>query len=161
MTLYLPDPKLDLVFERIVDVPRELVWMAWTTPEHLKKWINPMPYTTGDCEVDLRPGGIFRFVSCSPEGKESPNVNCYLEVIENEKLVWTPALAPGYRPSNASSGIPVFTAVITLEPHGKGTKYTAVIMHKDEEGRNKHDEMGFQEGWGAAYNQLVDVVKSM
>ena len=53
-----PDPKLDLVLERIVEVPRELVWMAWTTPEHLKKWFTPVPWTTVDCEIDLRPGGI-------------------------------------------------------------------------------------------------------
>jgi len=40
------------------------------------------------------PGGIFRFVMRSPEGKEYPNAGCYLEVIENEKLVWTAALGP-------------------------------------------------------------------
>ena len=41
-----PNPRLDLVLERIVDVPRELVWSAWTTPEHLKKWFTPAPWTT-------------------------------------------------------------------------------------------------------------------
>lgn len=40
------DPKLDLVLERIVDVPKELVWLAWTTPEHIKKWFTPAPWTT-------------------------------------------------------------------------------------------------------------------
>lgn len=61
-----PDPKLDLVLERVVDVPRELVWKARTTPEHLKKWFTPAPWTTVDCEIDLRPGGIFRTVMRSP-----------------------------------------------------------------------------------------------
>ena len=65
-----PDPRLDLVMERIVDVQRELLWMAWTTPEHLKKWFTPVPWTTIDCEIDLRPGGIFRMVMRSPEGQE-------------------------------------------------------------------------------------------
>ncbi|HEY2939715.1 MAG TPA: SRPBCC domain-containing protein [Gaiellaceae bacterium] len=37
----------------------ELVWMAWTQPEHLKKWFTPAPWTTVDCEIDLRPGGVF------------------------------------------------------------------------------------------------------
>ena len=67
--IHQPDPKLDLVLERIVDVPRELVWMAWTAPEHLKKWFTPVPWTTVDCEIDLRPGGIFRTVMRSPEAE--------------------------------------------------------------------------------------------
>jgi uncharacterized protein YndB with AHSA1/START domain len=64
--VHLPDPKLDLVLERIVDVPRERVWMAGTTPEHVKKWFTPVPWQTVDCEIDLRPGGIFRRVMRSP-----------------------------------------------------------------------------------------------
>ncbi|MPY88643.1 MAG: polyketide cyclase [Luteitalea sp.] len=161
-TVYQPDPKLDLVLERIVDVPRELVWAAWTTPEHVKKWFTPVPWTTVDCEIDLRPGGIFRTVMRSPEGKDFPHAGCYLEVLENERLVWTDALEPGYRPSSRTSEVPTFTAVITLEPHGNGsTKYTALAMHKDEEGRRQHDEMGFHEGWGQALEQLVDLAKSL
>jgi uncharacterized protein YndB with AHSA1/START domain len=121
--IHQPDPKLDLVLERIVDVPRELVWMAWTAPEHIKKWFTPVPWTTVDCEIDLRPGGIFRTVMRSPEGQEFPNVGCYLEIVKNEKLVWTNVLAPGYRPSKPPAVMPCdtfsFTAVILLEPHWK------------------------------------------
>jgi uncharacterized protein YndB with AHSA1/START domain len=159
--LHQPDPKLDLVLERIVDVPRELVWLAWTTPEHVMKWFTPAPWMTVQCEIDLRPGGIFRTVMRSPEGREFPHVGCYLEVVENQKLVWTVALAPGYRPSNASSEVPSFTAVISLEPHGNGTKYTALAMHKDEADRKKHEEMGFHVGWGQALDQLVAIAKKM
>ena len=55
-----------------------------------------------------------------------PNTGCYLDVVPNRKLVWTGALLPGYRPANLSADVPfVFTAVIELEPHGTGTKYTA------------------------------------
>lgn len=93
------DSKLDLVLERIVDVPRELVWKVWTTPEHLKPWFCPSPWKTIDCEIDLRPGGIFRTTMQSPEGENFPNLGCYLEVIPNERLVWTDALQPGFRPS--------------------------------------------------------------
>ncbi|EMG12072.1 putative toxin-antitoxin system, toxin component [Leptospira interrogans serovar Grippotyphosa str. LT2186] len=93
------DPKLDLVLERIIDVPRELVWKVWTTPEHLKPWFCPSPWKTIDCEIDLRPGGIFRTTMQSPEGENFPNLGCYLEIIPNERLVWTDALQPGFRPS--------------------------------------------------------------
>ena len=125
------DPRLDLVLERVVDIPPELVWAAWTMPEHIKKWFTPAPWKTVDCEIDLRPGGIFRTVMRSPEGEDINNVGCFLEIVPNRKLVWTVALAPGYRPSNPSFDVPTFTAIIMMEPHGKGTRYTALAMHKD------------------------------
>ena len=157
------DPRLDLVLERVIDVPRELVWAAWTTPELIKRWFTPAPWQTVDCEMDLRPGGIFRTVMRSPEGEEFPNVGCYLEVVEHEKLVWTDVLGPGYRPKAPSPGCGSlsFTAVLLLEPHGSGTKYTAIAIHRDEEDTQKHREMGFHEGWGAALDQLVSLAKSM
>jgi len=154
------DPNLDLVLERIVDVSPELVWMAWTQPEHLKKWFTPAPWTTVDCEIDLRPGGVFRTVMRSPEGQDFPNLGCYLEIIPQRKLVWTDALEAGFRPSRQGPSVPFhFTATILLEPHGKGTKYTAIVMHQDEESRKKHEAMGFHAGWGKVLEQLVEHVK--
>ena len=152
-----PDPKLDLVLERTVDVPPELVWKAWTTPEHICKWFTPKPWTTTSCEIDLRPGGAFKAIMCSPEGKEFPNVGCYLEIVPNRRLVFTDALLPGFRPS----ANPFFTAVIEIEPEGKGTRYRATAIHRDEEARKKHEEMGFHTGWGAALDQLVALAKTL
>jgi uncharacterized protein YndB with AHSA1/START domain len=151
-----PDPKLDLVLERIIDVPSHLVWAAWTKPEHVVKWFCPAPWSVSDCEIDLRPGGLFRTIMRSPEGKEFPNIGCYLEVVPQERLVWTDALLPGYRPS----ANPFFTAIIAIEPHGKGTRYVATAIHRDEAGRKQHEEMGFFEGWGTALDQLVAHVKT-
>ncbi len=155
------DPKLDLVLERIVDVPPSLVWKAWTESERVKKWFTPAPWSTVDCEIDLRPGGTFRTVMRSPEGQDFPNSGCYLEVVPERKLVWTDALEAGFRPSRTEPRLPFrFTAAILLEPHGKGTKYTAVVMHQDEKSRDAHEAMGFFQGWGAALDQLVLYVKS-
>src|SRR3954470_3871078 len=113
------DPKLDLVLERVVEVPPNLVWLAWTSPEHLKRWFTPAPWQTVDCEIDLRPGGIFRTVMRSPEGQDFPNLGCYLEVVKNEKLAWTNALGPGFRPmappESLHCGSFLFTAAIMLE----------------------------------------------
>lgn len=160
-----PNPDLDLVLERIVDVPKELVWKVWTTPEHVKKWFTPAPWETIECEIDLRPGGLFRTVFRSPEGQEYPNIGCYLEVIEGERLSWTDALEPGFRPArqlvSAAAENFAFTAAITLETHGAGTKYTAIAIHRTEEDKTKHEQMGFHEGWGAALDQLVAHIKSM
>jgi len=82
-------------------------------------------------------------------------------VIENEKLVWTAAPKPGYRPQNVTGDVPLFTAVILLEPHGSGTKYTAIVIHGDEEGAKKHAAMGFHDGWGKALDQLASLAKKM
>lgn len=160
------DSKLDLVLERVVDVPRELVWAAWTKPKHIMKWFTPAPWTTVDCEIDLRPGGIFRTVMRSPEGQDFPNVGCYLEIVPNEKLVFTSALGPGYRPiiraTNTGSCEELsFTAIIALEAHGSRTKYTAVAIHGDEASSKKHEEMGFYQGWGTTLDQLVALAKTL
>ena len=151
------DPKLDLVLERIVDVPPEMVWAAWTRPEHIVKWFTPAPWRTVDCEIDLRPGGAFKTVMRSPEGKDFPNTGCYLEIVPNEKLVWTDGLLPGYRPAPQ----PFMTGIVLLERHPKGTKYTAIALHRDPDTRKKHEEMGFAEGWGKALDQLVAFVKTL
>lgn len=97
----------------------------------------------------------------SHEGEDFPGSACYLEIVKNEKLVWTAALAPGYRPVQECEGAIVFTAIIQLEEHGSGTKYTAIVLHRDEEGCKQHAEMAFEQGWGAALDQLVELSKAM
>lgn len=160
-TAYTADPELDLVLERDVDVPPELVWRAWTTPELITQWFTPKPWETPVCEIDLRPGGAFRTVMRSPEGEENDNVGCYLEVEPNERLTWTSALLPGFRPNPDAGDMP-FTAVIELQPNGSGgTTYRATAIHQDAAGRNSHEEMGFAEGWGAALDQLVELAQTL
>ncbi|BBE50377.1 activator of Hsp90 ATPase 1 family protein [Ferriphaselus amnicola] len=158
------DPKLDLTFERVVDVPKELIWKVWTQPEHLMPWFCPLPWRTIACEIDLQPGGLFRTVMRSPEGQEFPNVGCFLETIENERLTWTNALLPAFRPVTHKAGESVdflFTATIQLATHGTGTRYTATVRHGDEAGCRQHAEMGFHEGWGVALNQLVAYARTL
>jgi uncharacterized protein YndB with AHSA1/START domain len=156
LLVHQPDPRLDLILERVVDVPAKLLWRGWTVPEQLKRWFTPAPWTTVDCEIDLRPGGIFRTVMRGPEGQQFDNVGCFLEIVPNQKLVWTGALGPGFRPRPASTAFSVvMTAVITLQPRGNGTLYTALVIHGDEASRQQHEKMGFQQGWGKALDQLV------
>jgi uncharacterized protein YndB with AHSA1/START domain len=159
-----PDLTRDLVLQRLVDVPCEQVWRAWTQPAELKQWFTPAPWQTVDCEIDLRPGGIFRTLMRGPQGQEHANVGCYLEIVENRKLVWTGALGPGYRPrpSGDADALPfLMTAVITLEPVGAATRYTATVIHGDGASRQKHEQMGFHAGWGQALDQLVAAARQM
>jgi hypothetical protein len=68
-----------------------------------------------------------------------------------------PRSAPGYRPQDHY--IP-FTAIITLEPKGKGTRYHVLARHKDEATAKQHVEMGFHEGWSKALDQLVEMANT-
>jgi len=145
----------DLVLERVVDVPPAKVWEAWTTPEILMKWFTPDPWKTVSCKMELVPGGSTETVMESPEGQQFPNTGCILEVVPGKKLVFTDALKGGWRPSEN----PFMTAIIEIIPEGDGTRYRATAMHKDEETKQKHMEMGFEEGWGAALDQMVQVIK--
>ena len=159
------DPDLDLVMERVVDLPPASVWAAWTQPDLLKRWFTPAPWTTVECEIELYPGGRFHTVMRSPEGVDYPGTGCYLELIENEKLVWTNALAPGFRPLHVPAASAddcnsfLFTAVLTLQPEGQGTRYRALLIHRDAQGRKLHADMGFHQGWGAALDQLVALMQ--
>lgn len=161
-TPYPLNPNLDLVLERTVDVAPELVWQAWTQPEHLKQWFCPRPWSVAECDIDLRPGGRFRTVMRSPEGElMEAGDGCYLEVVEHRRLVWTSALGPNYRPlGNATREGFQFTAFILIEPAGNGgTRYTAIAVHTDEAGKQRHEEMGFADGWGTALDQLVEYMR--
>jgi uncharacterized protein YndB with AHSA1/START domain len=146
----------DLVLERFVDVPPAKVWEAWTTPEILMKWFTPHPWKTKSVELDLRPGGKFNSVMLSPEGQEFPNNGCVLEVVPGKKLVFTDTVHENFRPS----ANPFMTAIVEIIPEGKGTRYRATALHKDEETKKKHEEMGFHHGWGAALDQMVALIQS-
>jgi uncharacterized protein YndB with AHSA1/START domain len=150
------DPKFDLVLEREVDVPVELVWEAWTTPEHLRHWFAPKPWTITACEIDLRPGGALHFTMRSPEGQEFSNTQCYLEVSPFKRLIMTDTLLGGYRPSPN----PFFTAVLELAKNGSGTTYKAIALHGNDEARTKHEAMGFHDGWGTVARQMVEYIKA-
>lgn len=159
------DGRLDLTLERTIDAPRALIWRVWTDPEHLKQWFVPRPWTTVECELDLRPGGIFRTVMRSPEGQDFPHVGCFLEIIENAKIVWTSALEPGYRPAafTGAEGCAdiSFTAILTLTEQAGKTHYAVRVLHKDEAGRKAHEDMGFHQGWNQCLDQLIEVVKRL
>lgn len=161
------NPALDLVLERTVDVTPEQLWAAWTTPEHLMQWFCPRPWRTTACEIDLRPGGRFRTVMEGPQGERHDGDGCYLEVVPCRRLVWTNALIPGFRPSAEVAQAPAdscesfaMTAVITMEPRGTRTLYRAVALHADAKARDKHEQMGFEAGWGTALNQLIEHIQS-
>jgi len=160
-TRYPVDPELDLVLEREVAVPAELVWRAWTEPALLKQFFTPKPWETLECEIDLRPGGVFRTVMRSPEGEEFDNTGCYLEIVPGMKLSWTSVLGRDFRPHPADPGDLAMTAVIELESNGVDrTRYRAIAVHTGVDDRRRHEDMGFHQGWGTVLDQLVALMQS-
>src|SRR5690606_3061016 len=81
----------ELVLEKIINAPKEKLYRCWTEPELMKKWFTPKPWTTVKVERDLRAGGACLVVMRSPEGQEFPNPGIYLELIPNQKIVFTDA----------------------------------------------------------------------
>jgi uncharacterized protein YndB with AHSA1/START domain len=149
------NPETDLLLERIVDVPRSEIWKAWTNPELLKEWFCPKPWKVTECKLDLRPGGEFYTKMQGPEGQEHPMTGCYLEIVPEKKLVFTDCLLADFKPSQN----PFMTAMVVLEDHGKGTKYSAYAFHKDNAVLKQHQTMGFEQGWGIALDQMVEMIK--
>jgi len=154
------DSKLDLVFERTAPVSAQIMWNAWTQPEQLMQWFTPAPWKTIGCDIDLRPGGLFHAAMQSPDGETFNNDGCYLEVVDNKRLTWTNTMSAGFRPATAGAPGFAFTAIITFEPQGLSTThYKAVVLHNNAEDRIKHEQLGFQDGWGVAYAQLLEMTK--
>lgn len=157
------NPETDLAVERRIGAPVELVWRAWTDPVHLKQWWCPKPWTTPEVEMDLRPGGIFRTVMQSPEGERFDNAGIFVGVEPQAWIAWTSALLPGYRPAPDAphcGGI-AMTAGIEFRPDGAGTHYIATVLHSDKAARERHEEMGFHDGWATVIDQLADLVESL
>lgn len=151
------DDKLDLVLERVIKAPRALVWRCWTEPELVKKWFTPKPVVTTSCEIDLRPGGRFNTAMRLPDGTEHTGLGCYLEVVDGERLVFTDALTEGWRPN----ALPFMAAFLSFKDHADGTKYRAHIKHADAEARDRHQQMGFEHGWGIAAEQLEELAQGL
>jgi uncharacterized protein YndB with AHSA1/START domain len=104
--------------------------------------------------LDLRPGGAFQIEMFMDGNSLGSEPGCFLEVLPEERLTWTSALGPDFRPVNAESAPFLFTAMITLADHPEGTDYRVVARHKDEASAQAHETMGFSQGWGTVAKQL-------
>ena len=144
------DPALDLVLQREINAPREVLYTCWTTAEHLVHWFVPKPHRVTACHLDVRVGGACN-TTFDVDGTEMQNNGVYLEVVPNERLVFTDTYTEGWKPAAE----PFMTAILTFEDIGGGrSKYTAVARHRTAETAKTHQDMGFQDGWGTVATQL-------
>jgi uncharacterized protein YndB with AHSA1/START domain len=147
----------ELSITRLIAASRAKVWRCWTEPALLKQWFTPRPWTTPIVQVDLRPGGANYILMRGPDGSEHPNHGVYLEVVPNERLVFTDAYTKAWEPSSK----PFITAVLTFADEAGKTRYTARVLHWTVADREAHEKMGFHEGWGLCADQLAAVAAKL
>lgn len=147
-------PDLDLVIERVIRAPRAVVWRAWTDPARFERWWLPAPHSCRVERFEAVPGGPM-VTSMSDDGERFvPHMDAaFLLVEDQERIVFTNAIDSDWRPADPQ---PVgMTAEITFADHPEGTEYRALVRHGSPESRDRHEELGFYEGWGAVAAQLA------
>lgn len=160
MTAPAVDAQRDIVFERFIDAPKHLVWEALTRPEHIAEWYMPKQWgRVAHAALDLRPGGEFRIDIVVGEGQVVPNFGCVLDVVPQERLVWTSMLFAGYRPA-VFDDVPI-TAIFTMESVGSGTRYVFTALHRTDADCETNKSSGWQQGTEIALDQFLERIQSM
>ena len=147
----------ELVLTRLIDASREKVFRCWTEPALIVRWFTPPPWKTVHAELDARSGGASYIVMQGPDGTQMPNRGVYLEVVRNERIVFTDAYTTAWQPSAK----PFFTGVLTFEDEDGKTRYTARARHWTVEDCTAHENMGFHKGWAIATDQLAELASTL
>lgn len=143
----------EIVATRVVDAPRGLVWEAWTDPRHLPHWmLGPEGWTMPVCEVDLRPGGAYRFVWRRPEGSEMEIRGEYREIEPPERLVQTEWWGGEWAET--------LNTLVLTEEDGR-TTMTCTVLYPSREARDAALGTGMKEGWSAGYDRLDEYLPTM
>ncbi len=129
-----------IIMSRTFDAPREKVWAALTTPEHVVRWFGGEGFENPVCEMDVRPGGRWHHVMRLPDGMEITIDYVYIEVTPPEKLVWQHV---DY--GLASEGPPRSNNTVTLEDRGEVTGWRMVARFTSLADRDAATHMGFGE----------------
>jgi uncharacterized protein YndB with AHSA1/START domain len=144
----------ELSITRLIDAPIDAVWRAWT--EHQDEWFCPRPWRSETQVQELHAGGRSVIVMRGPEGEENRLEGVFLEVVPHRRIVSTDAFTHGW----VAAG-PFMVRIDEFTEDGGQTRYTATARHWTAEARDQHAAMGFEVGWNAATDQLVEVVRGL
>ena len=145
----------EIVMTRAFDAPRDLVFEAHSSCEHMKNWWGPRKYEVVDCDIDFRPGGSWRVVHRGPDGEEYGFHGEYREIVRPERIVWT------FEFEGAPGSVSVET--MTLEERDGKTTITATSVWGSVEERDAMLESGMETGAAETYDRLeeyLEVLKS-
>lgn len=149
----------EVIFTRIFNAPRQLVWDVWTKKEHLEKWFGPHNFTNKDCSVDMTVGGDL-LITMVGMGGEYPCRLIFDEIVPIEKIVWTDKVIPG---EHWGPGGPPADSTLTLlfEDHGGKTKVTMISRFETNEARDTTLKMGAAQGWAESLEKLDDLLLTL
>jgi uncharacterized protein YndB with AHSA1/START domain len=145
-----------IVVTRMFDASRELVWNAITDPKHVAQWYGGQGFTNPVCEMDVRPGGIWRQVMQAPNGAQFTINSVFLEVVEPERLVWKTTNDENRKPAP-----PTTVNTVTLEARGVQTKWTLIAHFDSVEERDRAAGMGFGHMVSQGAERMAEVIKTL
>ena len=152
LTVTLPLDR-EIQMTRVFDAPRELIFEAYTSCEHLARWWGPRKYELSSCEMDFRPGGKYRFVHTGPDGEKEAFRGEYREIVEPERIVST----------FEWEGLPGHISVDTLtlvEENGK-TRYTSTSLFDSVEDRDGMLQSGMEGGANESMERLDELLQQL
>jgi uncharacterized protein YndB with AHSA1/START domain len=162
-----PNSSREIVITRTFDAPRALVWEAWTDPKHFVHWWGPFPTVNPACEMDLRPGGKFRWVMRAPDGAQYPMSGEYKEIVRPERIVYTHSMAenpPAWhdmlnelRKASKGSMVPDGIVTVTFEDAAGKTKLTITTLFDSAATAEAFRGMQMVQGWGMSLDRLARV----
>jgi uncharacterized protein YndB with AHSA1/START domain len=152
----------DLLITRIFDAPRDLVWKAWTDPEHVKRWWGPKNFTAPYVQMDFRVGGKYLYCMRSAEGQDYWSTGIYREIIPQEKIVVTDSFAdekgnvvPASHYGMTGNWPLELLVTLTFEKQGNKTKFT--LRHVGLPAGDMFKMTG--EGWNESLDKLADSLR--
>lgn len=151
-TVTLPSDR-EIVLTRTLDAPCELVWRAWTEPEHMPAWWGPNGFTTTVHEMEVRPGGVSRYTMHGPDGTDYPNRVRYCEVVRPERLV--------YDHDDDGAGERAFQVTVTFEAVSGGTRVTNRMLFPTAEAREMTVKFGAVELGYQTLGRLAEYLARM
>jgi uncharacterized protein YndB with AHSA1/START domain/DNA-binding transcriptional ArsR family regulator len=152
-TTFTTPSDLEIVATRAFDAPRELVWEAYTSPEHVARWmLGPEGWTMPVCEIDLRPGGAWRFAWRKADGTEMEMRGVYQEIVPPERLVNTESWGGDW---------PETIDTLVLSEEGGKTTLTVTVLFPSKEARDRALGTGMKEGWSISYDRLEEHLQTM
>lgn len=135
----------ELVITRTINAPRELVFEAFTDPEHIGQWWGPNGFTTSTANRDVRVGGNWRFTMHGPDGTDYPNFITYTDIVKPERIC--------YDQGEDESAV-IFSVVITFDAVGAKTALTLRTLFQSAQQREAMKKFGAVEGGQQTLNRL-------
>jgi len=144
----------ELVITRTFDAPRELVFEAWTNPEHIPQWLGPKGFTNTTREIDIRPGGVWRFIMNSPDGTGFNNKIVYTEIVKPERIAY---IHNGDKENDPQE----FQVTVTFAEQGNKTELTMRMVFGSVEAFDTAKKFGAVEGAHQSLDRLEALVTTL